>query len=300
MGSGHSFPVAWRDIPSNIYQTVSFIWCLLHDEKLNDKRRALASRGLKDPIDFSNVHQPGAGVFITQDTAGVSIPMAYVPSNVTATGPIAMSVGSAAEQDPELAAWVERAPTVMVNLGSLMEYDAARARPMAAALKIMLERTGVQALWKLNRAEGLRDEDWRPLVEDFIASDRLRVSKWLPVDPATLLETGHIVASVHHGGANCYHEAIAAGVPHLILPGWLDLYNYAARVEEIEVGIWGNKKTAPGFSVDELSSAFLKLVDGGPASVLMRENAKKISRTLARPGRDVAADEIARLAAWGH
>ncbi|OHW99023.1 UDP-glucoronosyl and UDP-glucosyl transferase family protein [Colletotrichum incanum] len=300
IGSGHSFPVAWRDIPSNIYQTAAFVWGMLYNTELNNKRKSLASRGLKDPIDFFNIHQPGSGAFITQDTAGASIPIDYVPPNVTVTGPIAISVASAAEQDSELAAWLERAPTVMVNLGSMMEYDAARARPMAAALKTLLERTGVQALWKLNRAEDLKDEDWRPLVEEFIANDRLRVSKWLTVDPAALLETGNIVASVHHGGANCYHEAIAAGVPHLILPGWLDLYNYAARVEAIDIGVWGNKKTAPGFSVDELSSAFLKLVDGGPASVLMKENAKKISRTLVRPGRDVAADEIARLAAWGH
>lgn len=89
-------------------------------------------------------------------------------------------------------------------------------------------------------------------------------------------------------------------MPHLILPAWLDHYNYAARVEEIELGVWGNKKAAPGFSVDELTSAFLRLLDDGPASASMRENAKRLRGTLARPGRDIAGDEIARLAATGH
>jgi hypothetical protein len=35
------------------------------------------------------------------------------------------------------------------------------------------------------------------------------MSKWLAVDPVSLLETGDVVVSVHHGGSNCYHEAIA-------------------------------------------------------------------------------------------
>ncbi|OHF03134.1 hypothetical protein CORC01_01518 [Colletotrichum orchidophilum] len=301
IGSGHDFPVPWRDIPSNIYQMGNFAWAMLFSPSLVQKRTFLASHGLKDPINFFNIHQPGQGsAFITQDTAAAAIPLDLVPANVTATGPIVVSVASAAEQDPELAGWLARAPTVLVNLGSLFEYDAGRARDMAGALEVVMERTGVQVLWKLNAAAGLRGKDWEPLVERFIEGGRLRVSKWLSVDPTALLETGDIVVSVHHGGANCYHEAIDTGVPQLILPAWLDLYNYAARVEAIDIGVWGNKQSAPGFSLDELSSAFLKLVDGGSASLLMRENAEKIRRTITRPGRDVAADEIARLAALGH
>lgn len=89
------------------------------------------------------------------------------------------------------------------------------------------------------------------------------------------------------------------GVPHLILATWLDLYNYAARVEQVGIGIWGNRKSAPGFSLNELSDAFLRLVDGGPESVAIRDNARAIQQTLRRPGRDIAADEIARLSARG-
>lgn len=164
---------------------------------------------MKNPLRLSDSHRPGMSVLISQDTAGSSIPVEFVPPNVTATGPIVVGVAPVEDQDPELAAWLARSPTVLVNLGSVLEYDAARARPMAAALRAVLERTNVQIIWKLHRAEGLDDETWRPLLEEFIANDRIRVSRWLTVDPAALLESGHIVASVHHGGANCYHEAIA-------------------------------------------------------------------------------------------
>ncbi|KAK7448563.1 hypothetical protein CaCOL14_011792 [Colletotrichum acutatum] len=299
IGSGHEFPVPWRDIPTNIYQMGSFAWTMMFNAELNEKRKFLASHGLKDPINFFNIHQPRKGAFITQHTPAAAIPLDFLPANVTTTGPIVISGSSAEEQDPELAAWLAKAPTILVNLGSLFEYDVGRAQDMAGALKIVMERTDVQVLWKLNRAASLKDEDWKPLVDKFIRNDRLRVSKWLTVDPTALLETGDIVVSVHHGGANCYHEAISTGVPQLILPAWLDLYNYAARVEAIDIGVWGNRQSAPAFSLSELSSAFLKLVDGGSASLMMSQNAKKIQRSISRPGRDVAADEIARLASLG-
>ncbi|UQC85962.1 uncharacterized protein CLUP02_11461 [Colletotrichum lupini] len=207
LGSGHDFPVPWRDIPSNIYQMGSFAWAMLFNPELVEKRKFLASHNLEDPIGFFTIHQPGNGVFISQDTAAASIPLSSVPANVTTTGPIVISVASAAEQDIDLTLWLRRAPTVLINLGSLFEYDADRASSMAGALEAVLRRTSVQVLWKMNTR--LDDKEWRPLVEEFIANDRLRVLKWLTVDPAALLETGDIIASVHHGGANCYHEALA-------------------------------------------------------------------------------------------
>lgn len=180
---------------------------MLFNPELVEKRKFLAGHNLEDPISFFTIHQPGNGVFISQDTAAASIPLSSVPANVTTTGPIVISVASAAEQDIDLTLWLRRAPTVLVNLGSLFEYDADTASSMAGALEVVLRRTSVQVLWKMNTC--LDDKDWRPLVEEFIETDRLRVSKWLTVDPAALLETGDIIASVHHGGANCYHEAIA-------------------------------------------------------------------------------------------
>lgn len=89
-------------------------------------------------------------------------------------------------------------------------------------------------------------------------------------------------------------------MPHLILPAWADLYNFGVLVEEVGLGKWGNRKAAPGLAVDELSEAFLELVGDGPASRSLRENAKKLAKSLTRPGRDIAADEIAMLAARGH
>jgi hypothetical protein len=130
-----------------------------------------------------------------------------VPQNVITCGPIFLSTAPAAEQDPELAQWLELAPTVLINLGSAMDYDEAGTREMLGAIKIMLSQTSVQVLWKFNKRNEFSDHVFAPLAEE-IASRRLRLEKWIEIDPAAMLETGNIVVSVHHGGANCYWEAV--------------------------------------------------------------------------------------------
>lgn len=79
---------------------------------------------------------------------------------------------------------------------------------MALAIEEVLAKTDVQVLWKMAKEEGVPDNYTLP-VKSLIDQGRLRVVDWLTVSPASILETGHITASVHHGGANCYHEAIA-------------------------------------------------------------------------------------------
>lgn len=79
---------------------------------------------------------------------------------------------------------------------------------MALALADLLSKTDNQILWKMKRQGSYSDEFLSPLKK-YIQNDQIRVLKWLSVDPVALLESGDIIASVHHGGSNCYHEAIA-------------------------------------------------------------------------------------------
>ncbi len=140
------------------------------------------------------------------------LPLDFIPSHVMPVGPIVLDVATADKQDEELASWLKRAPTVLVNLGSAVEYDERMAREMAGALATVLESTNTQVLWKLQKACEFSDGALEP-VEEHIKSGRLRIESWLDVDPVSLLQTGDIILSVHHGGANCYHEAILSVVP---------------------------------------------------------------------------------------
>lgn len=134
-------------------------------------------------------------------------PLSVIPDNAVPCGPILLSSAPAAEQDPELTAWLDKAPTVLINLGSSINYDQYSATEMAKAVKTLLRKTEVQVLWKIKKRSHFQD-DFLLDLEGEIKEGRLRLERWIKPDPAALLEKGSIVLSVHHGGANCYHEAV--------------------------------------------------------------------------------------------
>uniref|UniRef100_A0A8H7N409 UDP-glycosyltransferases domain-containing protein n=1 Tax=Bionectria ochroleuca TaxID=29856 RepID=A0A8H7N409_BIOOC len=296
LSSGFTFPVPLRKIPENIYLNFRFIYSAMMTPDLSAKKTELKKHGLRDPINFLALHRPDVP-WITMTTKGASIPVDYVPPNVFCAGPMYLSVATAAEQDAELADWLKNAPTVLLNLGSTVQYTSERAAVMVTAIENVLSNTSVQILWKFAKVGEYSDEVLEPL-QQFVAGGRLRIDKWLTVDPTSLLETGDIVASVHHGGSNCYHEAIATGVPQVILPLWSDLYNFAALSETIGVGVWACRDTSPDWTAKGIRDAILKVVDGGETSILMKQKAKELGdRIMAGDrGRDISARVIAKLA----
>lgn len=213
LGSGFPYPVPWNLIPENIYLNFRFISSMLFMPAIRKKQALLKAHGLKDPIKFFGLHRPDVP-WLTQTMPEASRPVDVVPQNVTCTWPITLSLGSAEEQDPALAAWLARAPTVLVNLGGGFIYHEPKAIAMANGLAEVLRNTDVQILWKFQRRNldagtwgEYSDEFLRPL-QPFLDNERIKVESWISIDPTSLLESGHIIASVHHGGAGCYHETI--------------------------------------------------------------------------------------------
>ncbi|KAK8054619.1 2-hydroxyacylsphingosine 1-beta-galactosyltransferase [Apiospora phragmitis] len=73
-------------------------------------------------------HRPDRTPWITQALAAASISSDYVPPNVICVGPLILPCPPTAEQDPALAAWLQRggndgAGTVLFNLSTIMAYD---------------------------------------------------------------------------------------------------------------------------------------------------------------------------------
>ncbi|KAI5461931.1 hypothetical protein BGZ63DRAFT_442770 [Mariannaea sp. PMI_226] len=287
--SGFPFPVPLRNIPENIYMNMRYIYGAMLTPDLSAKKALLREKGLREPINLFGIHRPDVP-WITQTTEGAMIPVEFLPSNITCAGPILLSGAPASQQDPEVASWLKRGPTILINLGSNLAVTIAR----------VLSNIDVQILWKFNKLGEYSNDVLLPL-KPYFNSDRLRAPNWLLADPSSLLETGDIVASVHHGGSNCYHEAIAAGLPQIILPLWADLYNFAALAETIGVGVWGCKETTPDWTGDCLANSILKALDGGRDSISVRDKAKKLGDKVqsGSKGRDIAAGKIAKLAYVG-
>lgn len=82
-------------------------------------------------------------------------------------------------------------------------------------------------------------------------------------------------------------------MPQVILPFWTDLYNQAALAENMGVGVWGCKNTAPDWTVSALAEGILHAVNDGP----MRDRARALGDRISagEKGRDIGAREIARL-----
>lgn len=214
--SGFPFPVPWRNIPENVLMVAKFIYRTLFPPGLAEKRRRLREGGgILNPLDFAQPRRDDVPLLSTE-MDGAALPLPYVPPNVTRVGPMPVSVAPAAEQDPDLAAWLARGPTILINLGSAVRFSEQQARVMASALAVVLDKgpPRTQVVWKFRKLplpEGevqYADDVVQAPLRRFIDQDRVRLPSWLTVDPTALLESHHVALSVHHGGANVFNEAV--------------------------------------------------------------------------------------------
>ncbi|KAK7215947.1 hypothetical protein V2G26_003950 [Clonostachys chloroleuca] len=294
--SGYQFPLSWKQVVSNIVLTIRLGYNLVNSPVLAGKRAFLVEKGIEKPIELSFVIKDVPVLASTFKEA--NFPMDFYPPYLKFCGHIPMSKTSAADQDPEMVSWLAQRPTILVNLGSLFAYNQRRAQAMSDALATLLAETDFQVLWKFKKLGDYGDEVFTG-IQKYIDSRRIRIETWLETEPAALLETGHIVLDVHHGGANTYHEAILAGVPQMILPLWFDLFNFANLAEYLGIGIWAGRSTTPEWVPESLVEGFRTALVG-PSSVSLKDKAQKLGDVARQyDGRKIAADEIARLAAIG-
>nr|XP_019051253.1 hypothetical protein I302_01702 [Kwoniella bestiolae CBS 10118]OCF30183.1 hypothetical protein I302_01702 [Kwoniella bestiolae CBS 10118] len=295
-GTGYPFPVPWYLKPLN---TIGFIffakWLLKYDprHKLFNKVRNAA--GFKGNLPL---YQPKASLgtnFLCVSHPKVEIP-GKLPEWLTCCGPILLPVKSLDTFDMELYKWVMKRPTVLIVLGTHYRTSREFAENMLISIRILLEkRKDVQVLWKLQKYGHF--DLTESLGED--RDDRLRIVDWLKPDPLAILKTGNVVCFVNHGGSNSYHEGLATGTPQILMPAWIDCYDFAGRVNYFNNGVWGNAKAAPGISQPEFTKALFKVVGAtpnAPEAVKMRARCKELADIVTengkREGSTVAAKQI--------
>jgi hypothetical protein len=184
---------------------IRLIYAVLTTSTLRDTKKYIESQGLKDPIDLFKVYQEHVP-WITQSLPETDYPM-IIPPNVTTCGPIYLSLAPVSKRDPDLASWLTRAPTVLINLGTHTDYNETDATAMVGGIRTLLDNTDAQVLWKFNKRHPYNDDFLSPLKKE-LASKRVVMQKWINAEPASLLESGNVILAVHHGGSNSFHEAI--------------------------------------------------------------------------------------------
>jgi hypothetical protein len=223
MSSAFSYPLPLPLVPANLYLFAMLLWSLATSPKVKALKRFRKSQDLPPlPPIFSLWSEKRH--FILPSCPESDYP-SHVPSNVTACGPITLPEVSVSKLDPELFAWLRRGATVLINLGSEIVVDDIMASEIAFGLKILLHRIpGIQVLWKLKTKGGHGiSSDQNPsngfkgfgikgdavgAISKEIVDGRVRIVEWLSVDPFSVMKTGSIICSIHHGGSTSFHEAL--------------------------------------------------------------------------------------------
>ncbi|KAI9648737.1 hypothetical protein NHQ30_003377 [Ciborinia camelliae] len=289
--SGFGFPLPWYLIPLNIILLIRLIIILVNAPNI----KAIEARRKEHKI-------PGRYPFFVPYCKEVQyllptgrefdLKLPYIPDNVTTCGPITMPSYPLSQTDPELYEWLEKRPTVLINLGSHVCGSAELIRNIATAVRMLLARNPyIQVLWKIKpTASGLD-----PALTEILApvADRVKLVNWFKVNPISILRSGHIIALAHHGGANTWYESIETGTPQLALPCWFDTYDYTEKMEYFGIGVWGSKKCAPHVDAEELGKALIKVTEDKS----VREKAKAMGELVRKKygGRKDAARKILEL-----
>lgn len=183
-----------------------FIASILMSSAIKNRRSWLQQQGIPRAVNLYEMYRQDVP-WIAMSYPEAGFPLEYIPDNFHVVGPLVLDVAPAETQSADLAGWIKKAPTILVNLGSAFRYEEQGAGVMAEAIAAVLDATDAQILWKMHKAKEYGDDFLAP-AKKYVENGRLRLESWLDVDPMSLYNTGDIVVSVHHGGANCFYETV--------------------------------------------------------------------------------------------
>ena len=243
----------------NIYLNIRLVICLVTSPRVKELESYRKKYGIKGMFPCLEPYLPEVQ-YICPALPAIGFPF-IMPKNVTTAGQISFPAKPVSETDPELASWLQRKPTIFVNLSTQARLPIEHLREIANGLEMMLDRNpGFQVLWKLESKFPL-DAQIATTLRPYLDSDEVRITPWLTTDPSALLQTGTIICSVHHGGGNSFYEATGTRILQVVLPLWYDTYDFAARVEHLGIGIRGNKRSAPSVDGEEIGAALSTIID---------------------------------------
>ena len=150
----------------------------------------------------------------------------------------------------DLQQWLDSKPdgsVIMISMGSLARLTRDQGRIIVSAIRL----TNYSVVWSLR-------EKNRDILEGLeLDKDRYFLSKWLA--QVAVLNHSTVRMAIVHGGMNGVHEAIAYGVPIIVIPFWTDQGDVAARLHNSGAGI---QILESQLSVTTLSSAIAIIQQG--------------------------------------
>ncbi|KAL1739036.1 glycosyltransferase family 1 protein [Schizophyllum fasciatum] len=292
-GTGLPYPLTLTTIPLNLLHIAAMVYHGMTSSQLRGVNAARAARGIPGAYQgLECLRVAPDRAYITPGVREVDLPFKK-PATLHLCGPISNDFKSLSESDPELAHWLDRAPTVMMIMGTHFDYDEPLARRVLNGLLDGVD-PDMQILWKVPNRKEL-DRVFDELLPTAHDRARVRAVTWFEAEPAAILEHGNVVAYVHHGGANSYFECTRAGKPHVVLPQWADTYYNAVAVEYAGLGVYGNKTCAPDVDAKELGVALARVTSGQEGAQFQAKAREAGVKCREAGGRKTAADVVLSL-----
>ncbi|EJT78670.1 hypothetical protein GGTG_03769 [Gaeumannomyces tritici R3-111a-1] len=302
-GTAFACPVPWHQKPMNVCFMIFIVYILVTNKHLKSTASAIKAKNNAELVTIGSLAFGSSDCkLLVSGSAELDFPM-MVPDFLVPCGPIVRPVPSVADVDPDLDAWLASGPVVYISLGTHALTTEDLAVEMAKAVRVLLDsaessevKSDLRVLWKLKKKGSYNANSPGSKVHAILgkemASDRIRIVDWVTAEPMAILQSGHVVCSVNHGGANSFYESVTTGTPQVVLPQWADCYEYAYRAEMLGIGRWGSKSMKPQWSAEELGPTLIEVVIGKRRDAYRRTAQRLSERFGVSAGRAKAAKII--------
>ncbi|MFK0294676.1 glycosyltransferase [Streptomyces sp. NPDC090442] len=184
--------------------------------------------GFANPACVSSQYADGARSVLGLTVFGVDYAFPDLPENLTMVGALVPPEPAGAERTA-LSDWLDAHESIVyIGFGTIMRPSAGQIAALVEAVRQLPSRHHV--LWRLPESQ----QHLLPPREELPAN--LRVESWLPSQTEVLAHP-HVRVFFNHGGGNAVSEGCYFGKPLLVMPFWMDCYDWAARVVDAGFGL---------------------------------------------------------------
>lgn len=205
--------------------------------------------GIANPFGDIARYSDAATAIFCYSVFGLEYPFS-APRHLHLLGAMVPSESAATQESTELSRWLDSHPSVIyVGLGTLVRLSHGQITALITAFKHLGPNHHI--LWKLPDSQRAR------LPPAGSLPTNVRIEHWIPSQLGVLAHP-NVRVFLTHGGGNGFHEGIYFGKPLLVMPFWLDCFDFAMRAIDSGVGLALDRP--PSFTADEVAVKLERLL----------------------------------------
>jgi UDP:flavonoid glycosyltransferase YjiC (YdhE family) len=224
---------------------------LVEDPAVYESFAEQGPMGIANPFGSLARYSDAATAIFCYSIFGLEYPFP-VPRHLHFLGAMVPSPAPATQDcKNDVSRWLDGHRSVIyVCLGTLAQLSEVQIITLITAFKRLTSSHHI--LWKLPDAQQalLPPRDLLPT--------NIRIEHWIPSQLGVLAHP-NVRVFLTHGGGNGFHEGIYFGKPLLVMPFWLDCFDFAVRAVDSGVGLALDRP--PAFTADEVAMKLERLLN---------------------------------------